>query len=302
MRALNREMRAAICSKDDSLFMQKHVPGCPKESFSRIVLGNGNLDARLMVIGSHPDRDEHKGGTAFCGSVGNTIQRLLREQDIDPDSVFSTTLIKLFIARRNAWPTPEEIKRHGRWLLREIAIVQPDVILVLGRVPFHFLAYFLKHGVLPIPDEHAKSFDIKKRNAEPIEISTTRFRFSLVATGSPKKFKANSEWNGPIRAAFAVAAQSLRCVPNSVARYFGAPRQRAATSTGTTSRSSAVASTAVAVAVVAKRTQKRDRQEVAAADMPSAAKRRRRCLDGPVAKDVHSFFFLCAAPPSRSTV
>lgn len=96
------------------------------------VPGEGNPDANVFFIGEAPGKHEDLIGRPFVGAAGNILDDLLQSISLRREDVFITSIEK-FRPPNNREPTPKEIIACFPYLEAQIAIVQPDVIVTLGR-------------------------------------------------------------------------------------------------------------------------------------------------------------------------
>jgi uracil-DNA glycosylase len=105
---------------------------------TRVVFGEGNPEAPLMLIGEGPGQNEDATGRPFVGRSGTLLDECLRENNILRKHVYVCNVIRcracvLEAGRlKNRPPTPEEARACSPWLEQTIHIVQPLVILCLG--------------------------------------------------------------------------------------------------------------------------------------------------------------------------
>ena len=103
------------------------------------VFGVGHLHARLMVIGEAPGAQEDQGGEPFVGAAGHLLNRMLaalglgREPALAERQVFITNALKCRPPRHRK-PSAADFAACQPFLLRQVALVQPRVILALGHV------------------------------------------------------------------------------------------------------------------------------------------------------------------------
>jgi len=100
----------------------------------RLVFGDGDPDADLMLIGEAPGEEEDLSGRPFVGRAGQLLDRVLASVDIDRADVYVTNMVK-FRPPGNRNPRPEEIAASVPLLLEQIRLVRPQVIATLGNVP-----------------------------------------------------------------------------------------------------------------------------------------------------------------------
>lgn len=97
------------------------------------VPGEGNPDADIVFIGEAPGKTEAKTGRPFIGRSGQLLRSLIREIGLDDQKdVYITSPVKYLPDRGT--PTSEDIA-HGRvHLMKQLAVIQPKVVVLLGRV------------------------------------------------------------------------------------------------------------------------------------------------------------------------
>lgn len=108
-----------------------------------IVLDCGNIDSRIILIGEAPGKDEVKLSKPFVGAAGKNLNKFLEVIGLDRDSIFVANSIKYRLSKVNPKsgrvinrpPTKEEVEKNQRYILKEIEIISPDIIVTLGNVP-----------------------------------------------------------------------------------------------------------------------------------------------------------------------
>lgn len=109
------------------------------ELSDNLVFGEGDPDARLMLIGEAPGEEEDLSGRPFVGRAGQLLDRILESVDIYRDDIYITNMVK-FRPPGNRNPRPEEIKASEPVLIEQIRLIRPQIIATLGNVPTqHFL-------------------------------------------------------------------------------------------------------------------------------------------------------------------
>ena len=103
------------------------------ESRTRTVYGVGGSQARLMFIGEAPGRDEDLQGEPFVGRAGKLLDQMLRAVGLRRDAVFITNILKCR-PPGNRDPKPEEVACCRGYLLRQIALAQPELLVSVGRI------------------------------------------------------------------------------------------------------------------------------------------------------------------------
>ncbi|MGC8870818.1 MAG: uracil-DNA glycosylase [Brevinematia bacterium] len=110
----------------------KKCKSCPLHlSRKQAVPGYGNYNAKLMIIGEAPGREEDIQGKPFVGRAGQLLTKLLEEIGIKREEVYITNVVKCR-PPENRVPTPEEIKSCNHFLRRQLEIINPKIVLLLG--------------------------------------------------------------------------------------------------------------------------------------------------------------------------
>ena len=99
-----------------------------------MVFGHGHPRARIMLIGEGPGRDEDIQGVPFVGRAGKLLDRILEAAGFNRDQVYITNVVKCRPPGNRA-PTMQEINSCLPWLKRQVSLVDPYLILLLGRTP-----------------------------------------------------------------------------------------------------------------------------------------------------------------------
>jgi uracil-DNA glycosylase len=112
---------------------------------THVVFGVGNPSAQLMFVGEAPGRDEDFQGEPFVGRAGQLLTRIIEAIGMTRQEVYITNVIKCR-PPNNRNPEPDEIARCEPYLIRQIALVKPRLIVALGT----FAAQTLLKTKLPI--------------------------------------------------------------------------------------------------------------------------------------------------------
>ena len=106
--------------------------GCElKRTASNLVFADGNAQAKIMLIGEAPGRDEDKAGLPFVGKAGQLLDQMLACVGLDRTSVYITNILP-WRPPGNRTPTSEEIAMMRPFLEKHIEIVAPDIIVAVG--------------------------------------------------------------------------------------------------------------------------------------------------------------------------
>ena len=109
------------------------------EGRTQVVLGIGSPSASLMFVGEAPGQKEDEAGRPFVGNAGKLLDRLLAENKIARDDVFITNIVACR-PPKNRTPRTREVRAHAPWIEQQLRLVQPEVVVTLGRIA---LTYFL---------------------------------------------------------------------------------------------------------------------------------------------------------------
>lgn len=105
---------------------------------TQTVFGVGNQQARLMVIGEAPGFNEDKQGEPFVGRAGQLLTAMLHSIGFAREDVYIANILKCR-PPENRDPTPEEVALCTPFLNQQIALIQPRLLLAVGRVAAHYL-------------------------------------------------------------------------------------------------------------------------------------------------------------------
>jgi len=131
-----------------------------------VVTGIGNIDAKLMLIGEAPGKDEIKKNEPFVGAAGKNLNIFLDSIGVKREDIFITNSIKYRLSKPSSLTgrlvnTPAkriDIEMNREYLIREIGIISPEIIVTLGNVPLKSVTGDFK---LNIGDVHGKALNIK---------------------------------------------------------------------------------------------------------------------------------------------
>lgn len=142
------------------------VKGCTLCELSRMrtqaVPGEGSPQARVMLIGEGPGMNEDKQGKPFVGASGKFLTELLGKAGLAREDVFITNVVKCR-PPSNRDPLPDEIHACSLYLERQIAAIDPEVIVTLGR--FSMAKFFPGERITRI---HGQAKKVGKRLIVPM--------------------------------------------------------------------------------------------------------------------------------------
>jgi uracil-DNA glycosylase family 4 len=115
------------------------VRGCPLCKLARTrknaVPGEGQTSAKIMFIGEAPGRSEDEKGKPFVGAAGQILDNVLKNAGIERSQVFITNIVKCR-PPNNRVPEEDELIACRPYLDRQIALIKPKVICILGRTAY----------------------------------------------------------------------------------------------------------------------------------------------------------------------
>ena len=126
------------------------------------VPGEGNPDARILLIGEAPGFHEDAKGLPFVGNSGKFLTQLLEKAGLSREEVFITNVVK-HRPPGNRDPLPDEMAACAHYLDEQIEIINPDVIVTLGR--FSLARYFPGQRISKI---HGQPKEINGRYVVPM--------------------------------------------------------------------------------------------------------------------------------------
>lgn len=103
-----------------------------KKTAKQAVLGDGSADAPIVFIGEAPGRNEDLQGKPFVGASGKFLIEMLKAIKLNREDIYITNIVK-YRPPNNRDPLPDEKAACRQWLLDELQIIQPKLIVFLGR-------------------------------------------------------------------------------------------------------------------------------------------------------------------------
>jgi len=160
-----------LCLKADVL--QTDLEG------TQLVFGVGNPNADLMIIGEAPGAEEDKQGEPFVGKAGQLLNEILNAIDFKREDVYIANILK-HRPPNNRNPKPEERERSLPFLLRQIDLIEPKLILAVGKVAAQTLL--------------DKNLSLTKMRGQ---FHDFRGKYELLATYHPAALLRHSKWKRP---------------------------------------------------------------------------------------------------------
>ncbi len=109
-----------------------------RKTAQNLVFGKGNPDADIFFIGEAPGKQEDVQGIPFVGAAGKQLDALLQSIDLKLEDIYIANILK-YRPPENRNPNPRELKTHTPFLVRQIGIIQPKIIVTLGNFATKFI-------------------------------------------------------------------------------------------------------------------------------------------------------------------
>lgn len=142
--------------KDDALPLKKGA--------TKLVFGMGNTEAKILCIGEGPGYNEDQQGLPFVGQAGKLLDKLFPLAGLERKEVFITNIVH-HRAPGNRDPEPSEIEAYGKYLDEIINIIDPEMIITLGRFS---MAKFLPN--VSISQVHGRKYEVSWKSKKIIII------------------------------------------------------------------------------------------------------------------------------------
>jgi len=127
-----REAARSARTLDELRAILERFDGCAlKATASRLVFSDGNPDARVMLVGEAPGRDEDIEGVPFVGRSGKLLDLMLAAIGLDRSSVYIANVVP-WRPPGNRTPTPQETQICLPFITRQIELADPDILVCLG--------------------------------------------------------------------------------------------------------------------------------------------------------------------------
>lgn len=137
---------------------------CPDlaKTATHLVPGEGNANATIVLIGEAPGKNEDLTGKPFVGSAGRFLNELLALAGLKREDVFITSIVK-YRPPNNRDPKPAEKDASWPYLLRQLEVIEPKLVVTLGR---HSMGYFVPNAT--ITQAHGRLIKGKKWDVMPM--------------------------------------------------------------------------------------------------------------------------------------
>ena len=102
-----------------------------KDESKKIVLGDGNTNSTIMLVGEAPGLEEDNTGKTFSGEAGDLLKKMLNAINIKKENIYITYAVN-FRPPEDRKPTSIEIKRYSQFLQNHVSIIKPKIIILMG--------------------------------------------------------------------------------------------------------------------------------------------------------------------------
>ena len=102
-----------------------------KINSKNLIMGDGDINSPIMLIGETPGENEEKVGHSFQGDIGQLLNKMLMAINIKRDKVYTTYSIN-FRPPEDRKPTSQEIKRYSVFVKEHISIINPKILILMG--------------------------------------------------------------------------------------------------------------------------------------------------------------------------
>lgn len=119
--------------------IDNNVGGQLRQTAKSLVMGEGSLEADVVFIGEAPGKREDETGQPFVGASGRFLDEMLAAAGMSRQDVYITNIVK-YRPPNNRDPSPEEKQAFWPYLAEQLQIIDPKVIVTLGR---HSMEFFL---------------------------------------------------------------------------------------------------------------------------------------------------------------
>ena len=133
--------------------LNREIKRCIKcrlsETRINALCGEGNLNAKLMLIAQAPGENENREGKMFIGPSGKVLDELLAMANVNREDIYMTNLVKCMLPKYRK-PKQDEIEICSKYLDKEIEIINPKILIPLG---YYATKYLFDKYAIPLPSK-----------------------------------------------------------------------------------------------------------------------------------------------------
>ena len=135
------------------------IQNCNLKKISKnIIMGDGDINSPIMLIGEAPGKIEDETNSTFQGEIGSLLSKMLFAINIKREKVYTTYSVN-FRTPEDRKPTAQEIKRYSVFLKEHISIIDPKIIILMGSTAMESIT-----GLNKISNERGKWKEIILKN------------------------------------------------------------------------------------------------------------------------------------------
>jgi len=178
-----KELEAINSLKELRLALESFEGISLKNTATNLVFSDGNPEAKIMIVGEAPGKEEDRIGVPFVGQAGQLLDRMLKSIGLSRDQTYITNIIP-WRPPGNRTPSQEEVSLMKPFILKHIQLKKPEIILALGGVSAKTILD-VQTGILKLRGKtYNKNFGLKK----PIVVLPTLHPAYLLRAPAQKKF------------------------------------------------------------------------------------------------------------------
>ncbi|MCB9823060.1 uracil-DNA glycosylase [Candidatus Nomurabacteria bacterium] len=155
--------KADLLKQISDEILQNEICADLRDQATQLVFGDGSIDAEIVFIGEAPGKKEDETGLPFVGAAGKFLNEMLASIGLERKNVYITNIVK-YRPPKNRDPSTDEKQAFLPYLMRQLDVISPKLVVTLGR---HSMEYFLPsvkigdvHGQLQTVDTPERSWMI----------------------------------------------------------------------------------------------------------------------------------------------
>ena len=138
--------------------LREYISDCQRCEIAKnrlnLVFGLGNENAEIVFVGEAPGADEDKQGEPFVGKAGQLLTKIIKAMGFERSDVYITNILKCR-PPENRDPLPQEVANCEPFLLKQLEIIKPKIIIALGK----YASQTLLNTDIPITQLRGKFYD-----------------------------------------------------------------------------------------------------------------------------------------------
>ncbi|MFO7881684.1 MAG: uracil-DNA glycosylase [Kosmotogaceae bacterium] len=138
------------------LAVERKIRECKKCELCKhrnmVVPGEGSLESPIVFVGEGPGADEDTSGKPFVGRAGQLLTKILESVNLSREDIYITNIVKCR-PPKNRVPTQEEMETCSVYLLSQLAIIKPKIIIPLGSTALAFFSDKKKVAITKVRGE-----------------------------------------------------------------------------------------------------------------------------------------------------